>query len=414
MTSRTNYSATKASEVFGLRGLTLPRSLVKSALRRLVGSVERGSLTFVFNGGDELHIAGAHSGPNAVINIHRSRAVTRLMMDGYLGFSEGYLAADWTSPSLPHLFDFGTANMGPLDQRLTGSNLSRILHKAVHFLRSNSRLGSKRNIANHYDLGNRFFREWLDPSMAYSAALFENDEESLTQAQFNKFQRIIRELNIEPGHHVLEIGGGWGGLAMFIARETGARVTAITISKEQFVYARERVLAEGLESQVDIQLCDYRDLDGTYDRIVSIEMLEAVGERYWATYFDVVAHRLVSGGAAILQVITVADERFDFYRNSVDFIQKYVFPGGMLLSPGIIRRHAEAAGLRYDNVLFFGESYGRTLDNWFGAFQEHWPEIELQGFDARFKRLWEYYLTYTAAGFRAGSIDVGQFRLCKP
>lgn len=414
MTAAANRLLSKSFTTVDRIRVPLTRALVETVLRRLAGSADRGSITFAFRDGSEVCIAGAHSGPYALIKINKLRAVTRLLVDGYVGLAEGYLAEDWTTPSLEHIFDFGTANMGSLDQSLTGSNLSRILHNGVHFLRRNSPVGSKRNIASHYDLGNRFFREWLDPSMAYSSALFETEGESLADAQTNKFQRIVRELKIEPGHRVLEIGCGWGGLATFIARETGAHVTAITISKEQFACAKERVATEGLEALVDVQLRDYRELDGTYDRIVSIEMLEAVGERYWSTYFEILSQSLAPQGEAMVQVITVADDRFDYYRHSVDFIQKYIFPGGMLLSPGTIRRHGEAAGLRYADALFFGESYAHTLDIWYAAFQERWPAIETMGFDGRFKRMWDYYLAYTAAGFRAGSIDVGQFRLTKP
>jgi len=413
MTGAANRPASKAFASGDRLRRPLARVLFETVLRRLAGSVERGSITFVFRDASELRVAGAHAGPHAVLHINKLRAVTRLLVDGYVGLAEGYLAEDWGTPSLEHLFDFGTANMGPLDQSLTGSNLSRLLHKGVGYLRRNSPVGSKRNIARHYDLGNRFFREWLDPSMAYSAALFETQGESLAEAQINKFRRIVRELEIGAGHRVLEIGCGWGGLATFIARETGAHVTAITISQEQFACARDRVAEAGLEALVDVQLRDYRDVVGTFDRIVSVEMLEAVGERYWSTYFDIVSRCLAPRGSAMIQVITVADERFAYYRHSVDFIQKYIFPGGMLLSPGMIRRHAEAAGLGYADALFFGESYARTLDIWHAAFQERWPAIETMGFDRRFKRMWEYYLAYTAAGFRAGSINVGQFRLTK-
>ncbi len=414
MTAAANRPESKSFATGDRLRLPLTRAVFEAVLRRLAGSVERGSITFVFRNGRELCVAGVHMGPHALIQINRLRAVTRLLVDGYIGLAEGYLAEDWTTPSLEHLFDFGTANMGPLDQSLTGSNLSRIIHNGVQYLRRNSPVGSKRNIASHYDLGNRFFREWLDPSMTYSSALFETQGESLAEAQANKFRRIVRKLEIGPGHRVLEIGCGWGGLATFIARETGAHVTAITISKEQFACARELVAAARLEALVDVQLRDYRELDGTFDRIVSVEMLEAVGERYWSTYFNIVSQCLAPQGAAMIQVITVADERFDYYRHSVDFIQKYIFPGGMLLSPGTIRQHAEAAGLGYADALFFGESYARTLDFWSVAFQERWPEFEAMGFDRRFKRMWEYYLAYTSAGFRAGSINVGQFRLTKP
>jgi cyclopropane-fatty-acyl-phospholipid synthase len=262
-------------------------------------------------------------------------------------------------------------------------------------------------------LGNDFYETWLDPSMTYSSGLFETDTVPLEQAQDAKYRRIVDRLGIKPHHRVLEIGCGWGGFAEFAARETGARITAVTISREQHAYAVDRIARAGLQNRVEIKLMDYRALSGQYDRVVSIEMLEAVGEAYWPDYFRVLNRSLVPDGSAMVQVITVPDDRFAYYRSESDFIQRHIFPGGMLLSPAEMARHSGAAGLGVEDAFYFGRSYGVTLDRWYDRFNERWADIEKMGFDERFRRLWTYYLTYTAAGFFEGTIDVGQFLLTK-
>lgn len=397
-----------------LRVAALNKAATERIFRKLTGDLDSGSIAFKFDDGYRIDCGSGKPGPQAVMNIHSLHAVRRLVTGGYVGLAEGYMAGDWTTPSLPAVFDFGTANRASLDRTLSGSLTARLALAFSHGQRRNSRSGSRRNIAEHYDIGNDFFEIWLDPSMTYSSALYLGETgETLFDAQRNKYRRIVKELNIQPDETVLEIGCGWGGFAEFTARETGAHVTAITLSQEQHDYAERRIADAGLSKRVDVVLVDYRDVTGHFDHVVSIEMLEAVGQQYWPAYFKALANRLRAGGSAMIQVIVVPDDRFERYRNSVDFIQRYIFPGGMLLSPGKITEHGQAAGLTVEDVHMFGQSYSRTLDEWRSVFEKRWADIEPLGFDDRFKRMWEYYLAYTSAGFRAGTIDLGQFRLIK-
>ena len=404
----------KASSSFVIGFPYLGRKFLDRVVRSLTRSLSRGRISFVLADGYEIVCDSGSDGPEAVMKIHSSSALRRMVSGGYMGLGEGYLAGEWSTPSLPDLFAFGLANQGQLDLNLSGGLVIRLANSVLHFLRRNSRYGSRKNIADHYDLGNDFFACWLDPSMTYSSALFQDvKEDALMGAQLNKYRRIVQELDIKPNHHVLEIGCGWGGFVEYAARETGAWMTAITISQGQHDYAVKRTNAAGLGDRVKIQLKDYRDIQGKYDRIVSIEMLEAVGETYWPRYFQSVSNCLVKGGQALIQVITVPDDDFEEYRSSVDFIQRYIFPGGMLISADKFRGCAEKAGLELNGQFMFGKSYATTLGFWREAFLCSWNEIETLGFDERFKRLWEYYLAYTAAGFKAGAIDVGQFCLIK-
>jgi len=387
--------------------------LVLLMLRWLHRGTCFGGISYILPAGDKIKFKGLEDGPEAVVNLNSPNALKRALMSGYIGLAEGYIEGEWFTPSLSDLFDFGNANQRVLDRKLSGSYLGRITHKLSHFLRRNSRKGSQKNISAHYDLGNSFFSKWLDASMTYSSALFtERSQETIEDAQLNKYRRIVEELNIKPGHRVLEIGCGWGGFAEFLAKETKSEVTAITISREQYEFSLKRIHNAGLDHLVNIEYCDYRDISGEYDRIVSIEMLEAVGEAYWPSFFKILSDRLCDNGMAMIQVITVPDTEFETYRKTVDFIQKFVFPGGMLLSPGKIDQHARAVGLILDGSLFFAESYVQTLDIWRNKFNSCWKEIAPLGFDDRFRRMWEYYLSFCAAGFR-NSLDVGQFRLIK-
>jgi cyclopropane-fatty-acyl-phospholipid synthase len=382
-------------------------------LRRLTLGLEAGSIMFIMPDGRELHCRGQREGADAVMRFHSYAGIFRLCFGGYIGLGEGYVAGDWSTPSLRTVFQFGLANQESLEKRLSGKVAVRLLSKVLRIVHSNSMSGSRRNIAYHYDLGNAFYERWLDPSMTYSSGIFGTETTLLEEAQAAKYRRIVESLNIESHHRILEIGCGWGGFAEFVARETGASVTAITVSQEQYDYTVNRIARAGLQDQVDIQLKDYRALSGQYDRVVSIEMLEAVGETYWPGYFRIVNESLTEDGQAIIQVITVADERFDYYRSESDFVQRHIFPGGMLLSPGEMDRQSQAAGMVVKDAFFFGSSYGCTLDHWYDRFSGNWSHIETLGFDDRFCRLWSYYLNYTAAGFHAGTIDVGQFLLTK-
>jgi len=290
-------------------------------------------------------------------------------------------------------------------------SLVQALARLRHKLRANTRTGSRRNIAAHYDLGNSFYAQWLDPSMTYSAACFETGEEELTTAQTNKFDSLAAILDLQPSDHVLEIGCGWGAFAIHIASRYGCRVTALTVSPSQAEWAREKVAEAGLSDRIEIRLQDYRDVTGQFDKIASIEMFEAVGEEYWPVFFESLSARLRPGGLAGLQVITIEDQRFESYRRNPDFIQMRIFPGGMLPSVGAFTQAASAVGLTLDHARMFGADYAETLKRWRESFEAAWPEIVPLGFDERFRRLWRYYLCYCEAGFRAQTISVGQFRL---
>jgi cyclopropane-fatty-acyl-phospholipid synthase len=282
-----------------------------------------------------------------------------------------------------------------------------------HKAHANTRRGSRRNIAAHYDLGNAFYSQWLDPTMTYSSGVFERADMSLEEAQRNKWRKLAETLDLKPDHRVLEIGCGWAGFAIFAAQEYGCKVTGITLSQEQLAYARKTVEKAGLSDRIDIQLIDYRDVKGEFDRIASIEMFEAVGEEHWPAYFNVVRERLKPGGIAGLQIITIDEARFETYRTTPDFIQLYIFPGGMLPSPTALQAAATHQGLGFETVRTFALSYAETLRRWRERFEDCWPSISTMGFDERFKRMWEYYLASCEGGFRAGAIDVGQFRLTR-
>ncbi|MGP1396529.1 MAG: class I SAM-dependent methyltransferase [Inquilinaceae bacterium] len=384
-----------------------------SMMRLLIGlapNIRYGSITFVLPDGSQRRFAGPEAGPDAVFCVHDQRVARRFLIGGTLGFCESYLDGDWSSPDMEALFVTTLLNGDHLRALLQGHAWYRVMQRLLHLRRGNDRSGARRNIAHHYDLGNGFYRTWLDPSMTYSAALFDADTPptgcALTTAQRNKYAAIARRAGIEPGHRVLEIGCGWGGFAEFAAAEVGAQVTAVTISREQYAFARERIFRAGLADRVDIRLQDYRDVDGTYDRVASIEMFEAVGEAYWPTFFATLRDRLAAGGSAALQVITIADSHFERYRRKADYIQKYIFPGGMLPSPGALRQQLDRAGLQMRDMTSFGADYARTLREWNRRFQQAWPELQTMGFDARFKRMWEQYLHYCTAGFAVGTIDV--------
>ena len=351
-------------------------------------------------------------------NIHHERCIRRFMTGGILGFNEAYLEGDWSSPDIAQLFEFALLNEKAMREILLGKPWYRFIAGIGHMFRPNTKRGAKRNISAHYDLGNQFYETWLDSSMTYSSALFTNPnaperQENLTQAQWRKYENLAQQLNLKPGMHVLEVGCGWGGFAEHAAKHHGARVTAITISREQFDYAKKRIADAGLDHLVEIRFQDYRDVTEKFDAIASIEMFEAVGEAYWPRFFSQIRERLKPDGRAALQIITIEEHRFDHYRQHADYIQKYIFPGGMLPSPSVLKQQVKSAGLRFDETLNFGRSYAETLARWNECFQARWPEIRKKGFDGRFKRMWEQYLAYCQAGFQTGAIDVVQVALVR-
>lgn len=382
-----------------------------AALRRAARQLEAGSLTLRFPDGQVERVRGAMPGPAAEVEILSGAVLSRLVRSGPLGFAEAYIAGEWRTPDLVTLFKLLDRNYSVFDSRFAGTWPVRAWRRLRHRLNANHRLGAERNIHAHYDLGNEFFARWLDPSMTYSAALFTGEDEDLEQAQRAKYRRLCRMLGLKEGQTLLEIGSGWGGMALTAAREFGARVTSLTISKEQLKLAQARVAAAGLCGRAEIRYQDYRDVEGRFDRLVSIEMFEAVGEQYWPTYFAKVRDSLKAGGLAGLQIITIADRYFDHYRSNPDFIQTYIFPGGMLPSPAVLRQQVEKAGLELVDWHEFGQSYARTLNEWRLRFERAWPEIRTLGFDERFRRIWTMYLGYCEAGFAVGSINVAQIVL---
>ena len=388
-------------------------SVGQSGLPRYFASVfaqargmRKGRLDVILPDGRQFRVEGPEPGPVAEVTVHNPDLFARLLRDGDLGFSEAYLEGWWSTPDLQAFMDLiHDTNEAMLDG-FPGIRLVRAYERLRFFLQANSKRQARRNISYHYDLGNDFYRLWLDDTMTYSSALFENGQESTEAAQTAKYARMIDAIGVKPGDHILEIGCGWGGFAEYAARERGMRVTGLTISREQHDFAEARMAAAGLSDRVEIKLQDYRDETGLYDGAVSIEMFEAVGERYWPTYFKTLRERLKPGGRAALQIITVEEKRFATYRKSVDFIQKYIFPGGMLPSPNALRSEVEKSGLAVAGMFEFGESYSQTLRRWHETFNERWEDVASLGFDERFRRMWNYYLTSCASSFQTGVCDV--------
>jgi cyclopropane-fatty-acyl-phospholipid synthase len=356
-----------------------------------------------------LTLRGELPGPSASIELKNYRFARSLVIGGDIGMAEAYIRGDWTTPDLAQLLYVLCLNEDLVDNAFAGNMLVRLCRRALHRLRRNTREGSRHNIHRHYDLGNEFFAAWLDSSMTYSSALFSPETTDLREAQQRKYEQLAKAIELQPGQNVLEIGCGWGGFAEFAAKTYGANVLALTISKEQHDFARRRIHKAGLAEKVEIRLQDYRDQDGRFDRIASIEMIEAVGEQFWPAYFNQLKQRLKPGGLAGIQAITVHDELFGSYRQRVDFIQRYIFPGGMLPSASILRSFGERFELPVIRERMFGQDYARTISLWRDNFSRAWIDLTSLGFDETFRRMWEYYLCYCEAGFRAGKIDVGHF-----
>ncbi|MEM9782411.1 MAG: class I SAM-dependent methyltransferase [Pseudomonadota bacterium] len=375
--------------------------------------IEAGRIEIVLPDGREFAAEGRHAGPTGRILVYDDDFFSRMAREGENGFCEMYIEGGWDTPDLQSLFDVILMNNDTVGRGFPGQALVRIYERFRHWLRANTRSGARKNISFHYDLGNAFYAEWLDASMTYSSALFSAQGEELEQAQANKYAAICDRLELKPGQRVLEIGCGWGGFAEYAIRERGVHVTGLTLSREQLAYARERLERAGLAERAELVLRDYRDERGRYDAIASIEMFEAVGERYWPVYFAAVRDRLNPGGRAALQVITIADRLFTSYRKGTDFIQKFVFPGGMLPSPSALQSEIDRAGLSLVGSTEFGESYSRTLRAWRERFNARWEAISGLGFDDRFHRLWNLYLATCGACFHAGTTDVTQVTLTK-
>lgn len=380
---------------------------------QLLTKLRSGTVNMVLPDGQKVTFNGSQDGPEGTVIIHNDKAIRRFMTAGHLGFCEAYLAGEWDSPDIATFFEVILINAGEFRKTFSGKAWVRFLSNLIHKTKKNTVRGSRKNIYAHYDLGNDFYKTWLDESMTYSSALFLNDNDSLERAQENKYRKMADALDLKPGMSVLEIGCGWGGFSEYLATNHNVQVTAITISEEQYDYAVQRMRTAGLENRVTILLQDYRMVKGSYDRLASIEMLEAVGEDYWPVFFNRIHDLLEPGGCAVIQTITIGDEHFERYRNHADYIQRYIFPGGMLPSPSALSKQIELAGLQSGTPFSFGRDYARTLNKWNETFQKNWNEIRTMNFDSKFKRLWELYLCYCEAGFRDGTTDVIQIPITK-
>jgi len=396
--------------------LPLPADMPAAARHglRLLQRLRRGTLHLELPDGRVLRLGGGQH-PHASMRLHNWRVFGAVLRSGDIGLAEGYIAQDWSTPHLADLLRLLMDNRDALESLVYGGWWGRLAYRLRHLLHRNTRAGSRRNIHAHYDLGNAFYALWLDPSMNYSSAWFEgNLAGDLTQAQHAKVRRALHSAGVRPGHRVLEIGCGWGALAEMAAGEFQAQVTGVTLSTEQLAWGRARMQAAGLGAQVDLRLQDYRDIeDGPFDAICSIEMVEAVGQAYWPSYFGAVSRLLKPGGRACVQSIVIDDALFERYVQGTDFIQQYIFPGGCLPSPARFRAAAQQAGLRVVEEFAFGRDYAETLRRWHQRFAQQRALVQAQGFDTAFLRTWEFYLAYCEAAFDARSIDVVQYTLVK-
>ncbi|MGA7198940.1 class I SAM-dependent methyltransferase [Roseiarcus sp.] len=385
--------------------------LVRAVVARLTRRVEVGELTIQLPSGERVRCSGREPGPVADIHFLKWRTIMRVAVGGDVGLAASYCDGEWMSSDLPALIEWGARNGDQFMDSIKGMAPTLLLNRVVHRLRANTRSGSRRNVVAHYDLGNEFYRLWLDRTMTYSSAIFPAPDATLEQAQETRFTRIIDRLKLNGGESVLEIGGGWGALAAAIAKARDARVTSLTVSPAQLSDAEARARNESIAEKIQFKLMDYRDVGGVFDRIVSIEMIEAVGKEYLPKYFETIRNRMRPGGLCVLQAITIAEDRFASYCSRPDFIQRYIFPGGFLPSKTYMREVLEAHGLKLLASDNFGDSYALTVREWRRRFLAAWPEIEKMGFQEPFRRLWEFYLSYCEGGFRAGVIDVGLYSL---
>lgn len=373
----------------------------------------RGTLDVTLPNGRRYRLGGREPGPAAEMTVHSYAFASRLINGGDIGIAEAYLHGDWDTPDLTQFLYLFCVNHDLIQSMLGNNPVMRLVQVVRHWFNRNTKRQARKNIYAHYDIGNAFYSAWLDPSMTYSSAIFEDGTQDLTAAQHNKYRRLAEAIDLKPGQKVLEIGCGWGGFAEYAARHYDAHVVGLTISTEQRDFARKRMADAGLSDKVEIRFQDYRDERGLYDRIVSIEMIEAVGEQFWPRYFTQIRDRLLPGGLAGVQAITIQDKFFQTYRSEVDFIQRYVFPGGMLPSPEILKSLGERFSVPVIRERIFGLDYARTLALWRDNFRAAWPSLTPLGFDDRFRRLWEYYLAYCEAGFMSGNIDVRQVVFAK-
>jgi len=356
---------------------------------------------------------GVLPGPSAQIRLLKKKCLDDFFLKGDLGWAESYIESNWESSNLSDFLEWGAKNFHEFSKYIRGKWFIILYLRLKHYLNRNSKTGSKKNISFHYDLGNSFYEKWLDKSMTYSSGMFKKESDDLYDAQLNKYKNLAKITDIKNNDKVLEVGCGWGGFSCFLAKNFSADVTAITISKKQYEKVKEKVFTEKLTEKINVKLTDYREIKGLYDKIVSIEMFEAVGEKYWSKYFDVLGSNLKYNGAIGLQTITIEDKFFKKYRKFPDFIQTYIFPGGMLPSIEEMSKVLKSKGLSIEKKQMFGNDYAKTLKMWSKSFENSWENIKKEGFNDAFRRMWRYYLGYCEGGFKSGNINVGQFLIKK-
>ena len=386
---------------------------LEKLVKNFLSKIKYGSLEVKFPSSEKKTYSGIEDGISASINIHNYSFLSYIFKRGSVGYAEAYMKGFYSTTNLTNLLILSHINEKYFLDNINSNIFYSTLSKIKHFLKDNSKSQSKNNIQYHYDLGNNFYEKWLDKSMTYSSAIFDNKNTNLLDAQQNKYKKIADTLSLNENSKTLEIGCGWGGFSSFIAKNYKCKVDAITISKEQFEFTSNKIQSEGLSEKVSVQFKDYRDVNTKYSNIASIEMFEAVGKKYWNNYFDILNNALSNNGKAAIQVITIDEKRSLEYQRTPDFIQQYIFPGGMLPTKNQLEQNAKNVGMKFIELLSFGKSYAKTLNLWNIQFQQSWEDVSKFGFDLRFKRMWEFYLSYCETGFLSKSTDVSHFLIKK-
>ena len=386
---------------------------LEKLLNNFLSKIKFGNLEVEFPSGEKKIFLGSEEGLSATIQIHNYNFLSYIVKRGSVGYAEAYMKGFFSTPNLTNLLMLSHKNEKFFLDNINSNVFFLTLSKLKHFLKDNSKSQSKKNIKYHYDLGNKFYEKWLDQSMTYSSAIFDQQNTNLSDAQLNKYKKIANSLSLNENSKTLEIGCGWGGFSSFVAKKYKCKVDAITISKEQYNYTAKKIQKEGLAEKVAVHFKDYRDINKKYSNIASIEMFEAVGKKYWFDYFDVIQNSLSDNGKAALQIITINEIRAKEYQSRPDFIQQYIFPGGMLPTKQQLENSAREVGLKYLELLSFGKSYAKTLNIWNAQFQDSWNDVSSFGFDNKFKRMWEFYFSYCETGFLSSATDVSHFLIKK-
>ena len=386
---------------------------LEKLVKNFLSKIKYGNLEVKFPSGEKKIYAGIEDGLTASIHIHNYKFLSYILKRGSVGYAEAYIKGFYSTNNLTNLLMLSHKNEKYFLDNINSNIIYSTLSKIKHFLKDNSKSQSKKNIKYHYDLGNKFYEKWLDQTMTYSSAIFDNQNTNLLDAQQNKYKKIADSLALNENSKTLEIGCGWGGFSSYVAKNYKCKVDAITISKEQFDYTASKIQKEGLGEKVAVHFKDYREISNKYSNIASIEMFEAVGKKYWNSYFDIIQNSLAQDGKAALQIITINENRAKDYQTRPDFIQQYIFPGGMLPTKKQLEISAKEVGLKCLELLSFGKSYAKTLNIWNAQFQYSWNDVARFGFDNKFKRMWEFYFSYCETGFLSGSTDVSHFLIKK-